>query len=484
MAQLLGTYYWLYMVLLVLYWIVAVAVIVAEDREPAISLSWILILTFLPFVGLPIYYFVGRDWKRIHARQCWVADLRAISAPFMQAIYARYEQYSKAVSARYEGTTVERVICAISKERGNAPLPASELAIWASGAEYFPHLIDDIRAARRSIHMQYYVWERDDLTARICDALRERIDAGVEVRILNDFIGSRRYRKDQLLALEAAGGHVGWDVRELRKINYRDHRKITVIDGVIGHTGGFNIGQEYIDGGMRFPGWRDTGMRLTGPAVAELQKLFAERWYEVFRDSLFGERYFPPADSPLPEHPVMTQVVAQGVEEFWSSSTRAHEIAISGAQTRVSVQSPYWVPDPTMLDVFVNAALSGVEVRLMMTGVPDKKLPFYSAQSYWEPVLRAGGHVYLYMAGFMHAKTLVVDSRVAAIGTMNLDVRSLRLNQELMVWVYDEGVARLQEATFDADIEKCVEVTLEDIASWSNFRRFRNSACRLGSNLL
>jgi cardiolipin synthase len=332
--------------------------------------------------------------------------------------------------------------------------------------------------------MQYYVWERDELTTKVCAALMDRVAAGVEVRILNDFLGSVRYRKDQLDALKTAGAHVGSDVRQLRKLNYRDHRKITVIDGVIGHTGGLNIGQEYIDGGSKFPGWRDTGLRFTGPAVAELQKLFAERWYEVYRESLFDARYFPPADVPVVAEPLMTQVVAQGVEELWSSSTRAHEIAISGAQERVLIQSPYWVPDPTMLDVFVNAALSGVEVRFMMTGWPDKKLAYHAAQSYWGPVLRAGGHVHLYMAGFLHAKSIVVDGSVCAIGTMNLDIRSLKLNQELMVWIYDKAVARDQEAVFEADLRDCVEVTLEDIASWRSFRRFRNSASRLVSNRL
>jgi cardiolipin synthase len=484
MPQFVADYYWVWTILTILYWIVAVAIIVAEDREPAISLSWILILTLLPFVGLPIYFFVGRDWKQIHARQRWVGELRALRKPFMARIYARHEATAGAVSARYQGTAVERLIRAISRERGNEPLPADDVRIWPSGGEYFPRLIEDISAARHSIHMQYFAWERDRLTGAICDALTERVRAGVEVRVLTDFVGSFRYAKDQLAALKAAGAQVGQDVRQLRKVNYRDHRKITVIDGTVGHTGGMNIGQEYVDGGSRFPGWRDTAVRLTGPAVAELQMLFAERWYEVYRENLFEERYFPVADAPASEHPVMTQIVAQGVEEFWSSSTRAHEIAVSGARASVLVQSPYWVPDPTLLDVFVNAALSGVDVHFMMTGLPDKRIPFYAAQSYWEPLLHAGGHVHLYTAGFMHAKTIVVDGVVSAVGTMNLDVRSLRLDQELMVWIYDEAIARSQQAVFDTDLAGCVEVTLEDIASWSSFRRFRNSACRLASNLL
>ena len=484
MSQLIANFYWIGYVLLVLYWIAVIVVIVAADREPTVTLLWILILVLLPGAGLVIYFFAGRDWKRIHARQRWVKDLRALREPFLGPFYARYRAYSDATLAAYLGTSTERLIRAICTERGNGPLPVNDLAIWPSGGEYFPHLLDDISKAQRSIHMQYYTWERDELTTEICAALTERLEAGVEVRILNDFLGSLRYRKDQLDALKAAGARVGSDMSQFGRINYRDHRKITVIDETIGHTGGLNIGQEYIDGGARFSSWRDTGLRFTGPAVGELQKLFADRWYEVFRENLFAPHYFPSADAEIVERPLMVHVVAQGVEERWSSSSRAHEIAISGAQKRVSLQSPYWVPDPTMLDVFINAALAGIEVRLMMTGVPDKRLAYQAAESYWEPVLRAGGHVYLYMAGFMHAKTIVVDGRVSAVGTMNLDIRSLRLNQELMVWIYDEQTARRQEEIFEADLTKCVEVTLEDIASWSAFRRFRDSASRLGSNLL
>jgi cardiolipin synthase len=484
MSQFVAHYLWLGVVFFALYGAAVVVIIIAENREPTVTLSWILILTFLPVVGLPIYFFGGRDWKRIHARLPWVKEVRALREPFMARFYARYETYAAAVAATYRDTPVERLLTAVSRQRGNEPLPADDVTLWADGATYFPQLIDDISKARHFIHMQYYIWERDELTTAICDALAERIGAGVEVRILNDFVGSLRYGKDQLLALKAAGAHVGWDVTQIGRLNYRNHRKITVIDGALGHTGGFNIGQEYVDGGAKYPGWRDTAVRFTGPAVAELQKLFAERWYEVYQESLFDEAYFPPAGTPAAADPIMTHVVAQGAEEFWASSTRAHEIAISGAEERVLIQSPYWVPDATMLDVFVNTALSGVELRFMMTGWPDKRLAYNTAQSYWEPVLRAGGHVYLYMAGFMHAKTIVVDGTVSAVGTMNLDIRSMRLNQELMVWLYDAGLARRQEEIFEADLAQCVEVTLDDIASWSAFRRFRNSASRLASNLL
>ncbi len=180
----------------------------------------------------------------------------------------------------------------------------------------------------------------------------------------------------------------------------------------------------------------------------------------------------------------MVHVVAQGMEEYWSSSTRAHEIAISGAEKRVWLQSPYWVPDAPMLELFGNAALAGVDVRFMMTGWPDKRVVYAAGHTYWEPIIRAGCRVYQYDAGFLHAKTIVVDGQICAVGTMNLDIRSLRINKELMVWIYDEGFARRQEQTFRDDLAKCHEVTLEEIASWGPVQRLGHSVSRLASGIL
>jgi cardiolipin synthase len=194
--------------------------------------------------------------------------------------------------------------------------------------------------------------------------------------------------------------------------------------------------------------------------------------------------YFPAEDMPVRPDPLMLQVVAQGVEDYWSSSTRTHQIAIAGAERRAWIQSPYWVPDLSMLDCVVNAALSGIDLKFMMTGWPDKKIAFRTAQSFWKPILEAGGEIYLYMGGFFHAKTLVVDGRMGSCGTMNLDIRSLHLHKELMVWMYDEGLAKRQEEIFLADLEKCRQVTLEEVNSWSSYKRFMDSMSRLASNLL
>ncbi|HQH21247.1 MAG TPA: cardiolipin synthase, partial [Thermoleophilia bacterium] len=349
-------------------------------------------------------------------------------------------------------------------------------------------LKEDLAAARRFIHLQYFIWERDRLTAELVPILLDRLAAGVEVRIMYDWIGSIRYSKTELRQLSSAGAKVEADVTDLLRINYRNHRKIAVIDAEIGYTGGMNIGQEYIDGGDRFAAWRDTHLRLTGQAVAALEKLFAARWFEQRKDrgdeDLFGPAYMPAPDPDAVATGTLVEVAAQGVEDPWSAARRAHMVAIGQAEESVWIQSPYFVPDYSIYDVMINAALSGIDVRLMMTGIPDKPVALWAAQTYYRKLLDAGGRVFTYQAGFFHAKTIVVDGAVAAVGTMNMDQRSLRLHKEMMLWVFDRGFARQVADQFRVDMESCHEVTLEDVLSVGRLRRFRNQAARLFSNVL
>jgi cardiolipin synthase len=470
------------LVLLLIYWVVVILVLIWEDREPYDTLAWILGLLLLPGLGLILYFMVGRNWPAITQKRPWLKQMLAARRPFMNGVYERYRAQDDELLEQAGMTVVGKVGKAIWKENEAAPLPARTFEIYPSGEEYFPVLIEDLAQAKRFIHMQYFIWERDELTTKICDVLMDRLKAGVEVRILNDWLGNIQYKKDQLKALKEAGAHWGADVSQFNKANYRNHRKITVIDGDVGHTGGVNIGQEYIDGGEKYPAWRDTGIRFTGPAVAGLQRLFAERWWERHDENLFDSKYFP--DPDLDPGTIMTQVVSQGVEDHWNSSTRAHQVAITGAGERLLISSPYFVPDYSTRDAMMNAALSGVEVHFMMTGWPDKKLAFDAAKSYWKRQLEAGVHIHLYMKGFFHSKSIVVDDVACAIGTMNMDIRSLRLHKELMVWNYDSAsVQRLTDIFFD-DLRECREVTLDEVNSWGNWEHFSHSFARLTSNLI
>ena len=467
---------------ILLYWVAVAVLIVSEDRDPTAALAWLLVLVALPFVGLAIYFFFGRNWPAITQRSAATRRVRAAVAAFMPGVYARHRDEARAFAGAQQRPWVRRNARLIETKAATPPLPVRTCDVYASGEAYFDVLLADLAGAQRFVHLSYFIWKRDALTARVTEVLLDRLAAGVEVRILNDFVGCAKYPKDELKRLSDAGAIVGSDMTGLARLNYRNHRKIAVVDAEIGHTGGFNIGQEYIDGGKRFPAWRDTGLRITGAGVADLEKLFDIRWLEAHSEDLFDARYYP--DPTLPPGHVMVQTVHQGYDDPWNAVTRSYQVAIAGARDRIQLQSPYFVPDPTTLDVLINAAAGGVRVDLMTTSWLDKKIPWWAAESFFERFLAAGGRIWQWQPGFFHAKSLTIDGEACAIGTLNLDIRSLRINKELMVWVYDPQVAAHHEQLFLDDLRDCRELTLEEVRSWGRGRRFRNSAARLMSNLL
>lgn len=473
-------------IILVAYWVITVVLFIMDDREPSITIAWLFILVFLPFIGLFFFIFFGRDWKVVAQRRGWVQKLRRVEVEEMAPIYERNRGAKERFDREWGDTVADPVARAIIAEDVSTILPAASIDLFLSGEAKFARLKEDLAGARRFIHLQYFIWEKDELTAEITTILLERLAAGVEVRIMFDWLGCISFRKSELVLLAKAGAKVRADITDLLRINYRNHRKIVVIDGEIGYTGGMNVGQEYIDGGKRFATWRDTHIRLTGQAVAGLEKLFASRWFERKKDheELFGAEYMPAPDPSAIESGTLVEIAAQGVEDQWSAARRAHMVAIGQAEESVWIQSPYFVPDYSVYDVMINAALSGIDVRFMMTGVPDKPIALYAAQTYYRKLIEAGGKVYLYQAGFFHAKTIVVDNVISAVGTMNMDQRSLKLHKELMCWVFDEGFSRQVADSFTADMANCREVTLDDVLAVGRLRRFRDQAARLFSNVL
>jgi cardiolipin synthase A/B len=468
--------WWIWAPYLVL-WAYVMVTLIMEDREPADTLAWAFALLLVPVLGIVFYFIAGRDWATI----TWKKRSSREFFKQVQASIVPFKERNAAAGRRFErefgGTSVARLSDAIAGQGGLPVTTAATAEIFPTGEEKFARLKADLAAARRFIHVQYFIWEDDELTDALTEILKDRVQAGVQVRVLYDSLGSRPWKKDKLNALVPLGGQVERDVVGISEMNYRDHRKIVVIDGEIGYTGGFNVGQEYVDGGERFARWRDTHVRVTGQVVGELQILFAMRWLDRRKENLITDEYLPAP--PRDDTGILSQTVAQAVEDPWQRSRRAHMLAVGNAQRRVWIQSPYFVPEVGLYDTMINAALSGVDVRFMMTGKPDKKVPYWAAWTYFRPLLRAGVKVYLYEAGFLHAKTLTADSQVTAIGTMNMDIRSLRLHKELMLWLYDEDVAHRQERLYEEDVAHCHEVTLEELDALGARVRFRNSFMRL-----
>ena len=470
-------------VALVAYWIVVSIVVITDDREPTATLAWLLVLIAFPLVGLFFYLLLGRNLKKRLMKDPWLQEILSLAAPVMEPIRERFAAESAETVAWAEERDYDDVIRLITKTDGATPLPAYDVELLITGEAKFAALKRDLAVAKDTIDIQYFIWERDELTAEFTDILLGRLAAGVEVRMLNDFVGNLGYRKDEIERMRAGGARILSDMTDPGKINYRDHRKIVVIDGVLGYTGGFNVGQEYIDGGRRFPSWRDTHVRFHGPAVAELQKLFAARWHAQTGESLFSERFFP-AHYPQDGRRTLTQIVSGGVEQPWDPARRAHMVGFSAARERIWIQSPYLVPTPDVYSALLNAALSGLDVRFMMTGWPDKRVAYYAAESFFSQLVDAGVKVYRYKKGFLHSKTMTIDGQIAVVGTMNFDIRSLALHQELMAWFYDPELATRHERIYLADIEECELVTREMLDSWGAAHKLRNASARLASNLL
>lgn len=463
---------------------IIVVTMIYQERDPSATLAWLLLFLALPWLGFALFLLIGRDPRRAGAHD----ELRIRTSQRGRAVMApRYASFTDEAAEYAHGQPkiVARLMHAIHELSGTEPLPCTSFAVYAKSAEMFDRLYADITAATDHIHLEYYTWEDDELTSRFCDLLGEKARAGVEVRVLYDWVGSIRYRKTQLKRLRAAGAQVRADAARVQRLDYRNHRKIAVVDGHVAYTGGVNFGQEYIDGGKRFASWRDTSVRFEGPLVSDLQRLFAVRWMRVTSEDLFGGRYFPDPPSDLASEPrVWGQLAFSGAESRWESIHHAFITAIGSARRRVRVQSPYFVPDQALVDSLVSQSFAGVEVELMMTGVADKKLAWWAAFTYFDQLLEADGEVYHYEAGFFHPKTMTVDGAVTVIGTANFDIRSFSLNDELSVFFYDEGITSAQDAIFDEDIAACRVVTAAEVARLRGPVRLRNALARLGSRLL
>jgi len=460
-----------------------VLVLIYEERDPSTTLAWVLIFVLFPGVGILLYVLFGRNWRNIgHADRKRIAAL-ARGHSMLTPIYDRFAERSRAF-CEASPPIVGRLISAIHAQNQTNPLPCTDVEVFSQGADKFARLLADIEAATDHVHLNYFIWEQDELTGRFCDLLAEKLAQGVEVRVMYDFVGSVPYGKSQLHQLRHAGAKVTADAAQWQKLNCRNHRKIAVIDGRIGYTGGMNMGQEYIDGKPRYESWRDTHVRFTGPLVAELQRLFVERWVRTTGEALFSARYFPEIAAPPSETTVWAQIVHSGPESQWLAVRNAFLLAISSADRKIRIQSPYFVPDGGIEGALIAQSLGGIDSHLMMTGVPDKKIAWWAAFTYVDDFVKAGGAVSLYQAGFFHPKTMTIDGEIAVIGTTNFDIRSFELHDELSIFFYDRPIAEKLDTIFDADLAMCTEVTMDDVDAVAPGERMRNALARLSSRLL
>jgi cardiolipin synthase len=468
-------------------YLLAFAVIVRvllQQREASATLAWILIIVFLPFLGVALFFLVGRPRVRRRARK----RLRARSALERGTSRLPYREGGcDLVVPELDMPELPRMISRVATcVNGTPPLQGNRTEVFIDADAAYDRMEAAIRSARRHVHMMSYIY-RDDLAGgRFRDLLTEKATEGVEVRLLVDAVGSHEMGAGFFLPLQHAGGKYAqfMPVLPLRphwRPNLRNHRKILVVDGRVGFAGGLNIGDEYQGRKKKYAPWRDTHMRAEGPAAWRLQEIFAEDWFFATDEDLIEPRYFPRLQ---PSGEDLIQVVESGPDQPHETIHTVFFTAITGAQQSIYITTPYFVPDAAVLLALKAASWRGVDVRVLIPGKSDLKLIQMAGRSYHRELLEAGVRLYEHRPGMLHAKTMVVDGIWATVGSANMDVRSFRLNFEVNLLVSGSSFASRMEAIFKNDIAGAHELTLEGMTNKSRATRFAESICRMLSPVL
>ncbi len=353
-----------------------------------------------------------------------------------------------------------------------------------TGRDSFTSFFQAIKEAREHIHLEFYIFRDDHIGKEMQKLLIAKALQGVKVRLIYDGYGSRHLKKSFLEKFQESGietacfSPIGFNNR----INYRNHRKILIIDGKIGFVGGINIGDEYLGFSENFSGWRDTHLKIEGDAVKILQCIFLQDWYLITKEKLTDNRYFPKLEIHIGEE--LIQIAASGPDSPWEQIMQMYFSMITTAQESIYLTTPYFIPNGSILMALKNAALSGLDVRIILPGKPDNRFVFWASLSYLKDLLAAGVRIYQYQKGFIHSKTLVVDSLISSVGTANMDLRSFNLNYEVNAFLYSQKIAHRLVNDFLLDLEESKEITYTDYVKRPLTMKLLESIARLFSPLL
>ncbi|MEC3884402.1 cardiolipin synthase [Halobacillus litoralis] len=471
-------------IILTLNVLLALAIIFLERRDASATWAWLMVLLFIPVAGFFLYLIFGR---RLSNKEIFTWDKKSrlgLLAAVQEQLTAIKNNELK---VQHEDIIPYEDLIYMHLKNNDALLSQNnQVEIFTDGQKKFHALIEDLEKAEDHIHLLYYILRDDNLGHRLADVLKRKAMEGVEVKLLYDDMGSRLLKRSYIRSLKEAGVQVesffpSFIPKVNMKINYRNHRKLAIIDGEIGYIGGFNIGDEYLGFNKRFGYWRDTHLRVEGEAVNNMQTRFILDWNHASRrDIVYEQRYY----QAKPKGDVGMQIVSSGPDSEWEQIKHGYLKMILSAKKYVYIQTPYFIPDDSLLDALRVAVLSGVDVRIMIPNKPDHPFVYWATFSNIGDMLKAGASIYVYQKGFLHAKTIVVDGKIASVGTANIDVRSFRLNFEVNAFLYHPEVAQSLADRFHEDIVESTELTFKLYHARTKWIRFKEAISRLLSPIL
>jgi cardiolipin synthase len=472
---------WIWLFIYIFTVIPTIIVILLENRNPVKSLSWILLLVFLPVLGIILYLYFGQDYRK----------QKIVSKKSIRRLTDRPRPGQEVPDLEHSGLTPceQHLVTLLRRNSDAAPFTGNKITVYADGAATFKALFAAIEQAREEIHAEFYIIEDDNLGKQFRDLLIRKAQEGVRVRLIFDFVGSFRFKRPLRKELRDAGielypflpAHFKITLRRNR-INYRNHRKNVIIDGETGFTGGVNIADRYLTGN-KLGLWRDTFIGIEGPAVHGLQNAFLTDWFFVSRQLLSGNHFFPPT-KPFASLKNIVQIVTSGPDSDWENIMQGIFTAITSSTRYVYVQTPYFMPTDVIMSALQTAALGGTDVRVMMPERTDTLMTQSCSYSNITQSLEAGVKIYLYRNAFMHSKAIVIDDRIATVGSANMDFRSYEQNFELNAFILDEKTAVTLRNNFLNDQQHCTEITLSEWRQRPISTRVKESVARLFSPLL
>ncbi|MGB5818989.1 MAG: cardiolipin synthase [Saonia sp.] len=441
----------LYIILIVVYLLIAIAIVISlliNGMRPSKTLAWLLAIFTIPVGGILFYFMLGRNRRQ---NELLILREGTFTDPLVSGANYTHETNG----------TYYKIKSLIQKNCRLPPTGNNELKLLKDGKTTFEAIFEAMENAHVYIHLQYYIYEEGELADRLFRLFREKIAKGVKIRMIYDGIGSFSLSKSYLKDLKSIGVEVYPFLpfrfgRFLSSVNYRNHRKIIVVDGEVAFTGGINISDKYLKGDPTLGKWHDMHLQLRGPAVLYLNTVFAMDWYLVSEKKLEASTTYK---IPYTEgQPINVQIVASGPDDNFPTIEQVYFSMINSAKKYIYITNPYIIPGQPILTALQTAALSGIEVRLLLSEQADSKLVNWSVRSYFESLLKSGVKIYLFPDGFLHSKIVVSDDHICTIGTANIDVRSFEQNYEVNAVIYDKKFAVLLKDDFIRDCGKSKEL--------------------------
>lgn len=470
--------------LFTLYTIAIAVIIFIENKSPQKTVAWLLILFINPVIGFILYLFLGQNIrkKKIFKNE---NNIRSKSLKDIAEIQMNAVKETDIFSE--DKHALKKRLISLILNNSKSPVTINNRSkILTNGYSKFNELKKDLLKAQKHIHIEYFIVKNDNIGNEIKDILIKKAKEGLEVRFIYDSVGSWKLGKKYINDLKDAGvdvvGYLPVFLPQLsRDLNYRNHRKIIVIDGSIGFTGGINIGDEYLGKDKKMGFWRDTHMKIEGEAVYELQNIFINDWYFCTKENLEDLKYFPKLQYYGEQ---LIQIASSGPDTEWQSILQSYFSLITFATDRVWITTPYLIPDESIIMALKTTALSDVDVRIIIPDIADHIVAFWGSRAYVEELLKAGVKIYLYQKGFVHAKTLLIDDIAASVGTANLDNRSFHINFEVNAFVYEIEMAKRLEKDFLVDFENCEELTYEEYKNRGILQKIKESIGKILSPIL